>query len=117
MLLCLLSFLDLVLRRLRLRSLAFAGLALANVEAVTDAAKGDLACHMTRAFAKSISAEPTPEDLATALFDRLSKYPEKAAFALDLLYIENIKSLRAPPYIDKGLTWLAGRLTGGEGAI
>lgn len=92
-------------------------LTLANAEAVKDAAKAELACRMTRAFAKSISAASTPEDLATALFDRLAKYPEKAAFALDLLYIENIKALQAPPYIDKGLTWLAGQLKGGERAI
>lgn len=91
-------------------------LALANPEAVRDAAKAELACGMTRAFAKFISDEPTSEDLATALFDRLAKYPEKAAFALDLLYIEDIKVLRAPPYIEKGLIWLSGALTGGEGA-
>ncbi|WP_114011773.1 AAA family ATPase [Cohaesibacter intestini] len=92
-------------------------LALANTEVVKGAAKAELACRMTRAFEKSISNEPTPEDLAKALFDRLVKYPEKAAFALDLLYVEDIKALRAPPYIDKGLTWLARQLTGEEGAI
>ena len=92
-------------------------LALANAEAVKDAAESKLACGMTRAFARSIAAEPTPEDLATALFKRLAKYPEKAAFALDLLYMEDMKALRAPPYIDTGLTWLAGQLKGGEGAI
>jgi len=91
-------------------------LALTNPKAVKDAAEAELACRMTRAFAESIAAEPTPEDLAKALFDRLAKYPEKAAFALDLLYIEDIKSLRAPPYIDTGLTWLTGELNGGEGA-
>ena len=91
-------------------------LAVANAEAVTDAAKAELSCRMTRAFANSIATEHTPEDLAAALFDRLSKYPEKAAFALDLLYIEDIKLLRAPPYVEKGLIWLAGALTGGEGA-
>ena len=91
-------------------------LALANLKAVADAAKAELACRMTKAFAKSISSAPTPEALTKALFDRLAKYPEKAAFALDLLYIEDIKSLRAPPYIETGLTWLAGQLKGGEGA-
>lgn len=91
-------------------------LALANPEAVRDAAKAEFACGMTRAFEKFISDEPMPEDLATALFDRLAKYPDKAAFALDLLYIEDIKVLRAPPYIEKGLIWLSGALTGGEGA-
>jgi len=92
-------------------------LVLTNPQAVKDAAEAELACRMTRAFAKSIAAEPTPEGLAKALFDRLDKYPEKAAFALDLLYIEDINVLRAPPYIDKGLTWLAGELKGGEVAI
>ncbi|MFH5774498.1 AAA family ATPase [Paracoccus sp. NGMCC 1.201697] len=91
-------------------------LVLANAEAVREAAKAKHACAMTRAFAKSISDASTPEDLATALFERLDKSPEKAAFALDLLYIEDIKVLRAPPYIEKGLIWLAGALTGGEGA-
>ena len=91
-------------------------LALANTEVVKGAAKAKLACRMTRAFEKSISDEPTPEGLAKALFDRLNKYPEKAAFALDLLYVEDIKALRAPPYIDKGLTWLSGQLNGGVGA-
>lgn len=92
-------------------------LALANTEVVKGAAKAEHACRMTRAFEQSISNEPTPEDLAKVLFDRLGKYPEKAAFALDLLYVEDIKALRAPPYIDKGLTWLACRLKGGKGAI
>ena len=71
---------------------------------------------MTRAFEKSISDERTPDALAKVLFDRLNEYPEKAAFALDLLYVEDIKALRAPPYIDKGLTWLSGQLKGGVGA-
>lgn len=71
---------------------------------------------MTRGFAKFISTAPTPEGLAEALFDKLRKDPEKAASALDLLYIKDIKALRAPLYINTGLTWLAGRLKGGEGA-
>jgi hypothetical protein len=33
------------------------------------------------------------------------------------LYIEDIKALRAPPYIDTGLTWLARQLKGGGEAI
>lgn len=90
-------------------------LVLTNPKAVGNAAKTALACLMTRDFGEYIATALTPEDLATALFDRLAKKPEKAAFALDLLYIEDIKALRAPPYIDKGLTWLASQLTGGEG--
>ena len=92
-------------------------LVLTNPEAVKDAAKTDLACLMTRDFGEYIDAVSTPEDLATALFERLANKPEKAAFALDLLYIKDIKALRAPPYIDSGLTWLAGKLKGGLGAI
>ncbi|MBW3245643.1 AAA family ATPase [Epibacterium sp. DP7N7-1] len=88
-------------------------LALTNPKAVEDAAKADLACGMTRDFGKYIAAAATPEDLAEELFNRLAKNTDKAAFALDLLYIEDIKALQAPPYIDKGLTWLAGQLKGG----
>ncbi len=92
-------------------------LVLSNLKAVTDAAGAEFSCRMTRAFAKSIAEAQTPGDLAKALFDRLAKYPEKAAFALDLLYIEDIETLRAPPYIDTGLTWLVRQLKGGGGAI
>jgi hypothetical protein len=91
-------------------------LVLTNPKAVTDAAGTEFSCLMTRAFAKSMAEAQTPEDLAKALFERLAKRPEKAAFALDLLYIKDIKVLRAPPYIDTGLTWLAGQLKGVEGA-
>lgn len=91
-------------------------LALTNPKVVEDAAKADLACSMTRDFGNYISAATTPEELAEELFNRLAKNTEKAAFALDLLYIEDIKALRAPPYIDNGLTWLTGKLNGGEGA-
>lgn len=91
-------------------------LVLTNPKAVTDAAATEFSCVMTRAFAKSIAEAQAPEDLANALFERLAKRPEKAAFALDLLYIKDIKALRAPPYIDTGLTWLAGQLKGVEGA-
>ncbi|WP_235842871.1 ATP-dependent endonuclease [Cereibacter sphaeroides] len=92
-------------------------LVLTNPKAVGNAANTDLACLMTRDFGEYIATAPRPDDLATALFDRLAKKPEKAAFALDLLYIEDIKALRVPPYIDKGLTWIASQLKGGEGAI
>lgn len=92
-------------------------LVLTNPKAVTDAARAEFSCRMTRAFAKSIAEAQAPQDLAKALFDRLDKYPEKAAFALDLLYVEDMKALRAPPYIDAGLTWLAGQLKGVEGVL
>jgi predicted ATP-dependent endonuclease of OLD family len=92
-------------------------LVLTNPKAVTDAARAEFSCRMTRAFAKSIAEAQAPQELAKALLDRLDKYPEKAAFALDLLYVEDIKALRAPPYIDAGLTWLAGQLKGVEGVL
>lgn len=90
---------------------------LSNPEAVTEAAAVGFSCLMTRTFAKSIAEAKAPEDLAKALFDRLAKKPEKAAFALDLLYIEDIKVLRAPPYINSGLIWLAGQMKGVEGVL
>lgn len=92
-------------------------LALANPEAVKEAGKADLACRMTRAFAEFMSNALTPQDLAKSLFEKLRKSPDKAAFALDLLYIKDIKALRAPPYINNGLTWLACQLKGGEGTL
>lgn len=92
-------------------------LVLTNPKAVDDAAKSGMACLMTRDFGEYIATASTPEDLATALFDRLANKPEKSAFALDLLYIKDIKALRAPPYIDNGLTWLACQLKGGVSAI
>lgn len=92
-------------------------LVLTNPKAVTNAAAAEFACPMTRAFARFIAEAQAPEDLAKALFDRLRKNPEKAAFALDLLYIEDIAALRAPPYIDTGLKWLARQLKNGGDAI
>lgn len=89
-------------------------IALANTEAVKEAGEAELAGRMTRAFAEFISTAPTPQDLAKSLFEKLRKSPDKAAFALDLLYIKDIKALRAPPYIDTGLTWLANQLKSGE---
>lgn len=92
-------------------------IALANMEAVKEAGETDLACRMTRTFAKFISTALTPDELAEKLFDKLRTSPEKAAFALDLLYIKDINALRAPPYIDSGLTWLAGQVKGVEGVL
>lgn len=92
-------------------------LVLTNPKAVTDAAGAEFSCRMTRAFAKSIAEAQAPGDLAKALFDRLANKPEKAAFALDLLYVEDIQVLRAPPYIHAGLIWLAAQLKGVEGVL
>jgi predicted ATP-dependent endonuclease of OLD family len=44
--------------------------------------------------------------LANEMFDALAK-GEKAQFALDLLYSENIAELKVPTYIHDGLDWLA----------
>lgn len=35
---------------------------------------------------------------------------EKAKFALDLLYLDNLKDLKMPQYIREGLEWLSGKL-------
>lgn len=51
----------------------------------------------------------TGEDLADELFDLL-KDAEKAAFALDCLMLEDPKVLKAPAYIQAGLTWFEGAL-------
>ncbi len=69
---------------------------------------------MTNAFAKIAKSSETAEVLLLDLYQRLLKSPEKAAFALDLLSIEEIKDLSAPPYISKGLEWLEKHLTAGD---
>ena len=68
--------------------------------------KGLSGVTMTNAFAKIAKGARTADALSKDLFDRLSKNPQKAAFALDLLGVEKIKELVAPPYVINGLTWL-----------
>ncbi|AEV38432.1 hypothetical protein PSE_3928 [Pseudovibrio sp. FO-BEG1] len=69
---------------------------------------------MSNAFAKIASSSKTAEGLVEGLYQRLSQSPQKAAFALDLLSVENIDDLVAPPYIAKGLSWLEKRLNAGD---
>lgn len=49
------------------------------------------------------------EDLAEALFNLL-KDAEKGAFALDCLMLEDPKTLKAPAYIQAGLSWFSNAL-------
>lgn len=51
----------------------------------------------------------TGEELADALFDLL-KDAEKGAFALDCLMLEDPKTLKAPAYIQAGLSWFENAL-------
>ena len=51
----------------------------------------------------------TGEDLANELFELL-KDAEKAAFALDCLMLEDPKALKAPAYIQAGLSWFENAL-------
>ena len=69
---------------------------------------------MSNAFAKIAKSSTTAEGLVSELYQRLSHSPQKAAFALDLLSIEKIEDLTAPPYISKGLNWLEKHLTVGD---
>lgn len=82
-------------------------LVISNLE-ITKTLRG---CTMTNAFAKKAKDTNTACELAQKLFKRLSKNPQKAAFALDLLSIENFEELTEPPYIKNGLSWLEKHLT------
>ena len=85
-------------------------LVLANLDIVREMS----GVSMTNAFAKIAKSSKTAEGLLLELYRRLLKSPEKAAFALDLLSIEKIADLSAPPYISKGLEWLEKHLTDGD---
>ncbi|TQV69721.1 AAA family ATPase [Denitrobaculum tricleocarpae] len=65
---------------------------------------------MTNAFATAVKESGDASALAQALYDRLETRPEKAAFALDLLSIKDLKLLHAPKYIADGLTWLESQM-------
>lgn len=69
---------------------------------------------MSNAFAKIAKSSKTAEGLISELFERLSRSPQKASFALDLLSIEKIEDLTAPPYISEGLKWLEKHLAVGD---
>ncbi|MCI2400875.1 AAA family ATPase [Aliiroseovarius subalbicans] len=85
-------------------------LVLANLDIV----RGMSGVSMSNAFAEITNSSKTAEGLVSDLYQRLSQSPQKAAFALDLLSIEKIEDLTAPPYIAKGLNWLEKRLTAGD---
>ena len=80
-----------------------------------DLTKGLGGVTMTNALAKIANDAKTANTLGKELFDRLSKNPQKAAFALDLLDVQNIKQLAAPPYVEAGLEWLEKQLTSNGG--
>jgi len=82
-------------------------LVLSNLELVGDM-RGTA---MTNTFAKLVTTSSAAEELLVGLFEKLSKNPQKAAFALDLLGIKDIDALTAPPYINDGLKWLEAHLS------
>lgn len=69
---------------------------------------------MTNTFADLVKKSTTADELLKGIFKRLSKNPQKAAFALDLLSIKDMEALTAPPYITNGLTWLNTHLSQGD---
>ena len=58
---------------------------------------------------EAATAAKDAADLTAALFEIVRKM-SKAAFALDLLFIQDPKDLKVPPYIHEGLTWLEQQL-------
>lgn len=82
-------------------------LVISNLE-ITKSLRGST---MTNKFAKIARDTKTACELAQELFKQLSKNPQKAAFALDLLSVENFEKISEPPYIKNGLSWLEKHLT------
>jgi len=70
---------------------------------------------MTNQFAKTISEGTTSEDIAKGLYERLRDYPQKAAFALDVLSSKKFKKISPPTYIHDGLEWFAKQLAQSAG--
>ena len=55
-----------------------------------------------------VKAHKASEKLSEALLEELGS--NKAQFALDLLFLENFKDIKIPPYIGEGLEWLQSQL-------
>lgn len=65
---------------------------------------------MTNQFAKIVNDGAHAEDIAQGLYERLRDYPQKAAFALDVLSSKDFEKLAPPAYIEAGLKWFEARL-------
>lgn len=80
-------------------------MALANIDLFKD-----LKCTgMAQAFKKALATAADPSSLSSALFDAVRK-GDKAAFALDMLVLNDPKDLKVPAYIGAGLDWLEKQL-------
>ena len=62
-------------------------------------------------FAKLVAKNRSPASLSSAILKALTPSARKAEFALDLLFAEDFKDLKVPPYIREGLEWLELQLT------
>jgi predicted ATP-dependent endonuclease of OLD family len=64
---------------------------------------------LIKKFSEAIAEYSTTVELGKAMFEAL-KNGNKAKFALDLLYLQENKTLKIPTYIREGLTWLQDQL-------
>ncbi|RCX23331.1 putative ATP-dependent endonuclease of OLD family [Fontibacillus phaseoli] len=64
---------------------------------------------LLKKFKNAIFEQKTITDLGKQFFDDL-RTGKKAEFALQLIYLEELKDLKVPKYIDEGLTWLEEQL-------
>jgi hypothetical protein len=62
-----------------------------------------------RPFHNAVATHKKPMELSDALLKAVDKC-EKAAFALQLLLLEDPSALKVPHYIEEGLTWLQAQL-------
>lgn len=76
-----------------------------NLDLFSKPGLGDIAADFTEKIAGCIN----PAALSHAMFNIL-KTSDKAAFALELLSLQNLDELKTPKYIENGLKWLEGRL-------
>ena len=67
-------------------------------------------------FTEAVKNAENIADLETALFDAVDKC-DKAAFALDLLFLSDPKTLKVPTYIREGLEWLVEQLKRKDAAV
>lgn len=61
---------------------------------------------LAKKFSSSITESKNLQDLTLKMFEILQVTSGKAEFALDILFMEDLKNLKIPTYIKEGLAWL-----------
>ncbi len=91
-------------------------LALDNISFIRDMNKPDeeegkkKPTGLLKKFCDALDKE-NPNDAAQAMYEALNSSSKKAAFAIDLLYSEDMEKITVPSYISEGLQWMEEKLT------